>query len=197
MRRALVLGVVMIALVACASTPSTPAVASGVSDGVAWEVRDVVRNAARGGWDYTMVFTERAGIPVTFEREEFGGFVGGTVARGPSSTAFTGRLGAYETLRLRTWSSVSGLGGARMIWRQFIGKDPAGRPVTVNMRFYPDNLVSEPPPRAQPAQANTPSVAPAASSTAARLQELDDLKRRGLITDEEYQATRKRILEGL
>ena len=41
----------------------------------------------------------------------------------------------------------------------------------------------------------SPAPARGASSTAGRLKELDELKRSGLISDEEYQAQRKRILE--
>jgi hypothetical protein len=39
---------------------------AGQSGSIAWEVRDVARNAAQGGWDYDVVLTEQAGVPVRF-----------------------------------------------------------------------------------------------------------------------------------
>ena len=139
-----VVGLVML-LAGCATSSALPpraGSASGVSDGVACEVRDVVKNSTRGGWNYTVILTEQAGIPIQFEREEFGTFVDGAVVRSPTGWPFQRRLGPRETLRLPLWSSVSPITGGThvMFWRRYIGRDPAGRSVMVDVRLVPGQL---------------------------------------------------------
>jgi hypothetical protein len=62
---------------------------------------------------------------------------------------------------------------------------------------WKDSATTTPPPPRTPAPAAAPALNPPPSRTAQRLQELDALRQQKLITDDEYQATRKRILEGL
>jgi hypothetical protein len=62
----------------------------------------------------------------------------------------------------------------------------------VDVRFYPAQLLD-------PSAAAVPRTAPRGSSrpAAERLKELDALRQQKLISEEEYQAARTRILQGL
>ena len=66
MRVALVIGLAAL-LAGCAGGALGPSRSvSGQSGSIAREVRDVARNAAQGGWDYDVLLTEQAGVPVRF-----------------------------------------------------------------------------------------------------------------------------------
>jgi hypothetical protein len=73
------------------------------------------------------------------------------------------------------------------------------RSLTVDLECRPDAPVVTTPNAAssQAPAANRSSRVPAAGGTAERLRELDGLRRQGLITAEEYQSIRRRILEQL
>jgi hypothetical protein len=166
---------------------------SGAAGGVSWEVRDVVRNAAQGGWDYSIVLTERAGIHIQFQRQEVGAMVGDTVIRPFTAAPFVRDLGRHEKFRLRLWTA--GFDGDEtrfMVWRRFLGEDAGGRNVVVDVQFYPARLLDP----SAPAASGGGSRDTGRSATE-RLKELDGLRQQQLISEEEYQANRKRILEGL
>jgi hypothetical protein len=190
-----VLAIVLAGLLAgCAGGGLAPSRSlSGQSGSVAWEVREVKRNAAQGGYDYSVVLTERAGVPIRFQRQEVGAFVGDAAVRPLAGAPFSRGLESHDKVRLQLWSAGSeGDETKLLIWRRFIGKDPSGRSVVVDVRFYPVRLLDP----------SAPAAARAAPRGSARppaeqLKELDALRQQNLISEEEYQAGRTRILEGL
>jgi hypothetical protein len=194
MRVALVIGLAAL-LAACAGRALAPSRSvSGQCGSIACEVRDVARNAAQGGWDYDVVLTEQAGMPLRFQRQEVAVFVGDAEIRPLTGAPFFRSLDRHDKVRLRLWSAGSEAGDETqlLVWRRFIGEDPAGRSVVVDVRFYPVRLMD---PSAQ-AVAWTP---PRGSSrpAAERLKELDALRQQKLISEAEYRAARTRILQGL
>jgi hypothetical protein len=194
MRLALEIGLAAL-LAGCAGGALAPSRSvSGQSGGIAWEIRDVARNGAQGGWDYDLVLAERAGIPVRFERQEVTVFLGDTQIRPLTGAPFSRSLDRRDKVRLRLSSAGPEAGDETklLVWRRFIGEDPAGRGVVVDVRFYPAQLLD---PGAHAAARITPrgSSRPAAE----RLKELETLRQHKLISEEEYQATRTRILQGL
>lgn len=193
MRRVLVIGLATL-LAGCAGGSLAPSRSlSGTAGGIGWEVRDVVRNPTQGGWDYTIVLTERAGIPVHFQRQEIGTLTTDTTARPLEGAPFSRSLDRHDKLRLRLWSAgPAGDESTFMVWRRYLGEDPAGRSVQVDVRFYPARLQDPSGPAAARGAPAKPS-----RSAADRLKELDALRQQQLISEEEYQAGRKRILEGL
>ena len=115
MRGALVIGVAGL-LAGCAGGGMLPSRSlSGASGSIAWEVRDVARNAAKGGWDYTIVFTERAGVPIQFHRQEVGAFAGNAAIRPPANGPLSRSLGRHEKLRLPLWSAGPDAGEASLV----------------------------------------------------------------------------------
>ncbi len=194
MRVALAIGLAGL-LAGCAGGALAPSRSmSGQSGSIAWEVRDVTRNAAQGGWDYDVVLTERAGMSIRFQRQEVAVFVGDAEIRPLTGAPFSRGLDRHDKVRLRLWSAGSEAGDETklLVWRRFIGEDPAGRSVVVDVRFYPARLLDQ----SASAAART---APRGSSrpAAERLKELDALRQQKLISEEEYQAARTRILQGL
>jgi hypothetical protein len=80
-----------------------------------------------------------------------------------------------------------------------VDNDTLKRSLTVELECRPDAPVLITP-NAAPSQTGTATrstTAPAAGGTAERLKELDGLRRQGLITTEEYQSIRRRILDQL
>jgi hypothetical protein len=80
-----------------------------------------------------------------------------------------------------------------------VDNDLLKRSLTVELECRPDAPVLITP-NAAPAQTSTATrstAAPTAGGTAERLKELDGLRRQGLITTEEYQSIRRRILDQL
>ena len=73
------------------------------------------------------------------------------------------------------------------------------RSLTVDLECRPDAPVVMSPNAApsQTSSATGSTKVPAGSGTAERLKEVDGLRRQGLITNEEYQSIRRRILEQL
>jgi hypothetical protein len=194
MRVALVIGLAAL-LAGCAGGALAPSRSvSGQSGSIAWEVRDVARNAAQGGWDYDVVLTEQAGMPVRFQRQEAAVFVGAAEIRPPTGAPFSRSLGRHDKVRLRLWNAGSEAGDETqlLVWRRSIGEDQASRSVGVDVRFYPVHLVD---PSAQ-AAGRTPPRGPSRPA-AERLKELDTLRQQKLISEAEYQAARTRILQGL
>jgi hypothetical protein len=133
-------------------------------------------------------------VPVRFQRQEVAVFVGEAEIRPLTGTPFSRSLDRHDKVRLRLWSTGSEAGDETqlLVWRRFIGEDPAGRSVAVDIRFHPVRLLD---PSAQ-AAARTP---PRGSSrpAAERLKEVDALRQQKLISEAEYQAARTRILQGL
>ena len=194
MRVALAIGLTGLLAGCAAGTLAPSRSVSGQSGNIAWEVRDVARSAAQGGGDYDIVMTEQAGVPVRFQRQEVGLFLGNAEIRPLTGAPFARSLDRRDKIRLRLWNAGSEAGDETklLVWRRFIGEDPAGRSVVVDVRFYPAQLQD-------PSAAAAPRTAPRGSSrpTAERLKELDALRQQKLISEEEYQAARTRILQGL
>ena len=84
---------------------------AGQSGSIAWEVRDVARNAAPRAWDDDVVMTEQAGVPVRFQRQEVAVFVGDSETRPLAGTPFSRSL----KVRLRLWSAGSEAGDVRLL----------------------------------------------------------------------------------
>ena len=72
MRVALAIGLTGLLAGCAAGTLAPSRSVSGQSGNIAWEVRDVARSAAQSGWNYDIVMTEQAGVPVRFQRQEVG-----------------------------------------------------------------------------------------------------------------------------
>jgi hypothetical protein len=102
-------------------------------------------------------------------------------------------------------SRVTTVGGT---WT--LASKPGGEPFTLKRQDWvqfplasPPAAVAAPTPSLVPAAAFTPpaepvnKVAPVDRSTEERLRTLDDLHRKNLVTDEEYRAKRREILDGL
>ncbi len=77
-----------------------------------------------------------------------------------------------------------------------VDNDLLKRSLTVDLTCRPDAPVVTTP-RATQAEATSRSAAATGGGTARRLEELEDLRQQGLITADEYQSIRKRILEQL
>ena len=154
------------------------------------EVREVKRNAAQGGYDYSVVLTERAGVPIRFQRQETGAFVGDAAVRPLTGAPFSRGPDSHDKVRLQLWSAGSEVDETKLlIRRRFIGEDPAGRSVVVDVRFYPVRLLDPGAPVAPRHAALGPPPSGSRSS--------HTLRQQNLISEQEYQAARTRILEGL
>ena len=130
MRVALVIGLAAL-LAGCAGGALAPSRSvAGQSGSIAWEVRDVTRNAAQGGWDYDVVLTEQAGVPVRFQHQEVTVLVGDSETRLPAGTPFSRNLDRHDKVRLRLWSAGSEAGDETklLVRRRFIGEDPTAGP---------------------------------------------------------------------
>jgi hypothetical protein len=103
-------------------------------------------------------------------------------------------LDRHDKVRLRLCSAGSETSDETklLVWRRFIGEDPARRAIVVDIRFYPVRLLDLSAPSAS-------RTVPRGSSrpAAERLKGVDALRQQKLISEEEYQAARIRILQGL
>lgn len=110
---------------------------SGTSGGVSWEVVGIVQTklpeeqAVR--WDFGVVL--RAGRNLQFERLEV--VVGGSRV----SHKFERRLDAKGEVRVQHWERTRSGDGRTVVRRWYYGKDDAGNPVTVEIRFDLDSGV--------------------------------------------------------
>jgi hypothetical protein len=111
----------------------------GTSGPVTWEVVNLRQQVSADGqetrWSYTLVLRETAGRAIQFERVQ-GGAYGGGIESVPGDMKFEYKLNAKSELRVNDGAVLhSRLGGAVSVFERFLGRDDAGRPITVDVRI--------------------------------------------------------------